>query len=69
MKKIFSSALLLFVATTSVLAQQEGFGMEEEIKSSGKLYVVVGVVTVIFIVLFVYLFSIDRKVSKLENKN
>ena len=34
--------------------------------SSGKIYVVVAVIAVIFIGLIAYLISIDRKVSKLE---
>lgn len=40
--------------------------MEELLFSSGKIYVVVGVVSVILIGIFTYLIWIDRKVSKME---
>ncbi len=36
--------------------------------SSGKIYVVVGVVTVILVGIFTYLIWIDRKVSKMEKE-
>lgn len=34
----------------------------------GKMYVVVGVLLIILIGLFVYVFSIDRKLSRMEKK-
>ena len=34
----------------------------------GKIYVVMAVVIVIVLGLFIYLFSLDRKISKLEKK-
>ena len=33
---------------------------------SGKYFVVAGVLVILFVVLFVYLIMVDRKVSKLE---
>jgi CcmD family protein len=35
-------------------------------RSNGKIYVVVGVIAIIFVGLVVYLFTIDRRLSKLE---
>jgi CcmD family protein len=42
--------------------------MEELFYSSGKIYVVIGVVTIILTGIFVYLFWIDRKVSRMEKE-
>lgn len=36
--------------------------------SNGKIYVVVGVMSIIFIILALYLFRLDRKISKLEKE-
>ena len=38
-------------------------------RSNGKIYVVVAVMLTILIGLILYLISIDRKISKLENEN
>ncbi|MBS1744655.1 MAG: CcmD family protein [Bacteroidetes bacterium] len=35
---------------------------------NGKIYVVLAVVVVIVIGLFIYLFNLDRKISRLEKK-
>jgi uncharacterized membrane protein len=40
--------------------------MEELLFSSGKIYVVTGVISIILAGLFVYLILIDRKVSRIE---
>lgn len=40
--------------------------MATGLRSSGKIYVVVLVLVILFVGLALYLFSIDRKVSKLE---
>lgn len=42
-------------------------GMAEAIRESGKIYVVVGVVVLIFIGLVIYLARLDRKINKLES--
>ena len=40
--------------------------MADGMRSSGKIYVVVGVLVIILFGLFAYLISIDRKVSRVE---
>ena len=40
--------------------------MADGLRSEGKIYVVVLVILVIFVALAVYLFAIDRKITKLE---
>jgi CcmD family protein len=68
MKKIASLLLLLLVCF--VASSQENAGdqveMADALRSNGKIYVVVAVVIVILLGLFVYLWRLDRKISKLE---
>jgi CcmD family protein len=65
MKYVF--ALLLFL--TALLARaQEKVEMADTMRSSGKIYIVVGIVVIILFGLFAYLFLLDRKISKLEKE-
>ena len=63
--KILFSVLMLI--TTNVLAQTES-ALDETFRSNGKIYVVVAVCLTILLGLFFYVFSIDRKLSKLEKE-
>ena len=64
MKKILSILFaLLFSASAFANANVE---MADALRGSGKIYVVVAVITVLFVGLFTFLFSIDRKISKIE---
>lgn len=36
--------------------------------SEGKIYVVLGVIVIILLGLFLYMFSVDKKINKLENE-
>lgn len=68
MKKFFSY-LLLFLTSTSVgLAQSTEIEMADGLRSSGKIYVVVVVVTIILSGLFIYLIGLDKKINKLEKQ-
>jgi len=63
--------LLSNVITFSVMAQQggnEAIEMADGMRASGKIYVVVLVVTVILTGLILYLIRLDKKVSKLEKE-
>lgn len=64
MKKIVA-ILLLFLTSLHVFAQDD-IEMATALRSSGKIYVVVLVVLTIFIVLGIFLFMLDRRISKLE---
>lgn len=66
MKKILSFFLILLTALQTFAQDAE---MATGLRSSGKIYVVVLIVSVIFIGLAFYLFSIDRRVKKLEREN
>ncbi|HCN82058.1 MAG TPA: CcmD family protein [Sphingobacteriaceae bacterium] len=68
MKKLLT-ILFVFMSTLQLMAQSEDVEMATGLRSSGKIYVVVLIVSVIFIGLAIYLFSIDRRVKKLEKEN
>lgn len=68
-KYIAALSLLLLTAGTSFAQSGSGIEMADEMRSSGKIYVVVAVIILILLALIAYLFSIDRKVKKLEQKN
>ena len=56
---------LLSICLSGILTAQE-IEMADQMRESGKIYVVVGVLLIILIGLLVYLVSIDRKLKKLE---
>ena len=62
--RIFSSILSLFIA--ALVKAESG---AELFYSNGKAYVVVGVLLIIFTGIILYLFRLDRKISKLEKEN
>src|SRR6478736_2461127 len=68
--KNYYKLLALFVVLIShpVLAQNQEVEMADIMRSNGKIYVVVAFILVIFVGLVVYLVSMDRKITQLENK-
>jgi CcmD family protein len=68
MKKL-TFLLLLLLSCTGVFAQSNlGVTMDDTLQSSGKIYVVVTIIAIIFVGLALYLFSIDRRLKKIENE-
>jgi CcmD family protein len=68
MKKL-TFLLLLLLSYTGVFAQSNiGVTMDDTLQSSGKIYVVVAIIAIIFVGLALYLFSIDRRLKKIENE-
>lgn len=65
MKKYFYLLLLMFVALG---AQAQDAEMADTMRSNGKIYVVVGIILIVLIGLIAYLFMLDRKITRLENK-
>lgn len=57
-----------YLISFAVLAQNEEIEMADKFRSDGKIYVVVGIILIILIGLFVYLFSLDRKINKIEKE-
>ncbi len=69
MKKIILSLLLVINGLMCSFAQSNtGVEMATGLRSSGKIYVVVAVLVVLFLGLVVYLVTIDRKISRLEKR-
>ncbi len=69
MKKLIF-LLLLTLSSAAVFAQQsKSVDMADEMRSSGKIYVVIAIICIIFIGLAIYLFSIDRRLKKIEKGN
>lgn len=62
-RKFFLSFLLL-ICNFVLFAQS----MADEMRSNGKIYVVVAVLTTIFIGIILYLIRLDRKLTKLEKE-
>ncbi len=66
MIKKISLLTLLSAITLTVLAQTSSVEMADGLRSSGMIYVVVSVMSVILAGVLFFLFSIDKKLSKLE---
>lgn len=71
MKKIVAFLLLLCVSFVALSQENAGDQVEmaDALRSNGKIYVVVAVVVVILLGLFIYLFRLDRKISRLEKNS
>jgi CcmD family protein len=61
-------ALFMVINTVSVFAQDNGVEMADMLRSNGKIYVVVVCIVIILLGLLVYLFSLDRRLKKIEKK-
>ena len=67
MQSILKYVLLVSLVVISFAAQaQQQAEMADTMRSNGKIYVVVGVILIIITGLFAYLFSLDKKVSRIE---
>ena len=65
MKKILALFTLLFISSF-LFAQDAPVEMADKFRSSGKIYVVVAVMALLFIAFIIYLFTIDKRLKKLE---
>lgn len=69
MKKISLALALMLLNICSIFAQSsDTVEMATGLRSSGKIWVVVCVILTIVIGMYIFLFTIDRRVKKLENK-
>ncbi len=71
MNKLKQTGLTLVLAMFTVLANAEDRVPDPKdfMRSNGKIYVVMAVVVTIVVALFLYLVSLDKKISKLERKS
>lgn len=65
-----SIALLIFLLSfvTAFAQQPQAVEMADALRSSGKIYVVIATIVIIFIGLAIYLFTIDRRLKKIEKE-
>ena len=68
MKKIFLLTFLLLGYVTVFAQQTQQVEMADTMRSSGKIYVVIATIAIIFAGLAVYLFSIDKRLKKIEKE-
>jgi hypothetical protein len=67
MRKILS-LFIAFLLPVVLFAQQNDVEMADTMRSNGKIYVVVCVISVILAGIIIFLITIDKKVRKLENR-
>jgi len=63
-----SAILISYLAFAQEQTSSVSVQMAETMRSSGKIYVVVAVLSIILIGLILFLISIDRKIRKLEKE-
>jgi len=68
MKKTMLLSLLLMAFNVAFAQQTQSVEMADAFRSSGKIYVVITVIVIIFVGLAIYLFSIDRRLKKIEKE-
>jgi CcmD family protein len=64
MRKVFTIILFMAISLPSLMAQ----GNRDFMRESGKIYVVVGVIGLIFLGIVSYLVYLERKLTKLEHQ-
>ena len=57
--------LLVFLSSNQLVVADT---IDKALHSSGKIYLVVGTLVVIFIGIIIYLFTIDKKLTNIENQ-
>lgn len=68
MKKILF-ALMLLLNSVQLFAQSNDVEMADVLRSNGKIYVVVICIVIILVGLLIYLFSMDKRLKKIEKKS
>jgi len=68
MRKILFLALLLAAGIPAFAQQNQPVEMADVMRSSGKIYVVIVTIVIIFVGLAIYLFAIDRRLKKIEKE-
>ena len=68
MKRLVFLTLLL-ISNLIASAQTYKIEMADTMRTEGKIYVVIGTIAIVFIGLAIFLFSIDRRLKKIENQN
>lgn len=69
MRKTISLAIAGLFINSFCFEQEQQVEMADTMRSNGKIYVVVAVCLTILLGLFLYVYSVDRKISKIENRS
>jgi len=69
MKKVLILICIILQSIQTFSQESNSVEMATGLRSSGKIYVVVAVISVIFIGLAAYLFTIDKRLKKIEREN
>ena len=68
MKK-FIVAMILTLSNIQLFAQNGGVEMAKGMRAEGKIYVVVACIVLILLGLLIYLFSLDKRLKKIEKNS
>ena len=60
--------LVLLISSFAGMAQQADIEMADQFRTDGKIYVVISVVLLILMGLFIYLFNLSNKITRLEKE-
>jgi uncharacterized membrane protein len=66
--KFLNTLLILLVSSFTLMAQQADIEMADQFRADGKIYVVISVVLLILVGLFIYLFKLGNKITRLEKE-
>lgn len=69
MKKFLILFCLAFCNLVAFAQQANNVEMADVMRSSGKIYVVIATISIVFVGLAIYLFSMDRRLKKIEKGN
>jgi len=68
MKKLVSLVMMMLCFAAVKAQNGQDVEMADAMRSSGKIYVVIGTIVIVFTGLAIYLFSIDRRLKKIEKE-
>ncbi|MFA6248874.1 MAG: CcmD family protein [Mucilaginibacter sp.] len=68
MKKLVSLVMMMLCFVAVKAQNGQDVEMADAMRSSGKIYVVIGTIVIVFTGLAIYLFSIDRRLKKIEKE-
>lgn len=68
MKKTVSLLSFLVALLANLSASAQDAEMADGMRASGKIYVVVGIILIVLIGLVVYLFMMDKKLTRIEKQ-
>ena len=60
--------LFTFFLLSAAARAQEAPAMADDMRADGKIYVVIGVLSIIFICIVVFLVILERRIAKLEEQ-